>query len=205
MLSILQTSGFSPEGKRILDFGCGAGRMLRCFQDVAKTSEIRGVDLSAKHIQWCQQHMSPPFRFATITTFPYLPFEDRYFDLIYAGSVFTHIADLIDSWLLELKRTLRPGGRLYLTVHDEHTLKSLTHPKWADFFLNAQLNEYDRISHFRSLDYAMFSFSGRAPHRAQVFYDNEYLRGRLEQEFIVLSVTPEAYGFQTGLLLKKPD
>jgi len=43
---------------------------------------------------WCQQRMSPLFKFATTTSFPHLPFEDGYFDFVYAGSVFTHITDL---------------------------------------------------------------------------------------------------------------
>jgi SAM-dependent methyltransferase len=123
MKRILESSGFSiKEGNRVLDFGCAAGRMIRWLDDAAKQCEIWGIDVSAEHILWCQQHLTPPFIFSTITTAPHVPFEDGYFDLIYAGSVFTHIADLADAWFLELKRITRPGGRLYITVHDQHTI-----------------------------------------------------------------------------------
>jgi hypothetical protein len=69
--------------RRILDFGCGAGRMVRWLEPYASTSEIWGIDISSGHILWCQQYLSPPFHFATTTTIPHLPFEDRYFELIY--------------------------------------------------------------------------------------------------------------------------
>lgn len=54
---------------------------------------------------------TPSFRFVTTTTLPHLPFADGYFHMIHAGSVFTHIADLAEAWLLEIRRVLaRAGG-----------------------------------------------------------------------------------------------
>jgi SAM-dependent methyltransferase len=124
MIDILGKSDFFIGSvNRILDFGCGAGRMIRWLDDCVEHSEVWGVDIQAELIIWCQQHLSPPFKFATVTTAPHLPFEDRYFDLIYCGSIFSHIDDLADAWLLELKRILQPGGRLYITVHDKHSLQ----------------------------------------------------------------------------------
>jgi SAM-dependent methyltransferase len=63
--------------------------------------------------------------FATGTTAPHVPFEDRTFDLIYCGSVFTHISELAEAWLLELRRILRPGGYVYVTIHTRHTIDLL--------------------------------------------------------------------------------
>jgi SAM-dependent methyltransferase len=54
---------------------------------------------------------------------PNLPFEDRSFGLIFCGSVFTHIDDLVETWFLEMHRILRPGGRLYFSVNDEHAVR----------------------------------------------------------------------------------
>jgi hypothetical protein len=107
MKEILCLSDFRiQDGNRILDLGCAAGRMIRWLYENADRCEIWGMDISARHIVWCQDHLSPPFNFATITTAPHLPFEDGYFNLVYCGSVFTHISDLADAWLLELKRIL---------------------------------------------------------------------------------------------------
>ena len=53
--------------------------------------------------------------------FPFLPIEDRTFDLISAMSVFTHIDETETSWLLELWRILKPGGIAVVTIHNEDT------------------------------------------------------------------------------------
>lgn len=113
MRALLSQHGWTSGG-RVLDFGCGAGRMTRWLLADAKIAEIWGTDISAEHITWCKQHLSP-FHFVTTTTLPHLPFEDHTFGLIYAGSVFSHIDDLADAWLLELRRITQPGGFLYLT------------------------------------------------------------------------------------------
>ena len=206
MKSILAERGFllSPES-RVLDFGCGDGMMIRAFYDLAQSSEVWGVDINATQIVWCQQHISPPFKFATTTSFPHLPFGDSYFDLIYAGSVFTHIDDLSEAWLLELKRIVRPGGRLYLTVHDRHTIDIIYATKPSLYPL---LQRFEEESHFTATDFAMFSI-GRTPgagdrrEQAQVFYDIEYLRKHWGNYLTILSVTPEAYGYQTAVVLEK--
>lgn len=84
--------------------------MIRWLTKEAKAGEVWGVDIAGSHILWCQQNLPAPFKFATTTSFPHLPFEDNYFDLIYAGSVFTHIADLAESWLLELRQSSSLAG-----------------------------------------------------------------------------------------------
>ncbi len=126
ILRLVEQSGLGLSAcHRVLDFGCATGRLIRWFRAFAADHEAWGTDLNASHILWCQQHLSPPFRFVTTTSFPHLPFDDGYFDLVYAVSVFTHIADLADAWLMELRRILRKDGRLYLTIHDENTLEYL--------------------------------------------------------------------------------
>jgi ubiquinone/menaquinone biosynthesis C-methylase UbiE len=206
MKSILAERGFSlsPQS-RVLDLGCGDGMMIRAFYNLARSSEVWGVDIRATHVVWCQQHLSPPFKFVTTTSFPHLPFADSYFDLIYAGSVFTHIDDLSDAWLLELKRIVRPGGRLYLTVHDKHTIDIIYRTRRG---LLPVLQRFDEECHFSTIDFAMFSV-GRTPGagdrkgQAQVFYDIDYLRKHWGNYLKVLSVTPEAYGYQTAVVLEK--
>ncbi|MDQ3814249.1 MAG: DUF4440 domain-containing protein, partial [Armatimonadota bacterium] len=51
MLEIVYASDFAfKPGNRILDLGCGAGRMIRHLQDLSETCEIWGTDISAEHI-----------------------------------------------------------------------------------------------------------------------------------------------------------
>jgi SAM-dependent methyltransferase len=201
MLEIVQAPEFAfRPGDRILDFGCGAGRMIRHLEPLAATCEIWGTDISATHITWCKRNLSPPFRFATTTKVPHLPFEDRSFRFIYCGSVFTHIDDLADAWLLELRRILEPKGRLYVTIHDNHTLSLLENGSggeagWRDRVLNAKV--------YRESKGAFDMFTVGRDDQSQVFYDQAYFLRMAGNMFDVLSVTPEAYFYQTAVLLER--
>jgi ubiquinone/menaquinone biosynthesis C-methylase UbiE len=197
MRGVLAEAGYSFEaGHRVLELGCAAGRMIRWLGDVADKCEIWGTDISGEQIVWCKQELSPPFHFLITTTQPHLPFEDGYFNLIYAGSVFTHIDDLADAWLFELRRIMKPNGMLYVTIHDQHTIRMLSEHKYD---LSKTL--FCRKDFFANDDYAMFTI-GRFM-RSQVFYDTDYFARMLSPFFELVSVTPAAYGFQTGVLLRR--
>jgi SAM-dependent methyltransferase len=200
MLAILQEA--RPERlDRILDFGCGAGRMLR-FLPEPETRECWGVDIKAAHIQWCQQHLSPPFFFATTTTFPHLPFEDDTFDLVYCGSVFTHIAELADAWLLELRRITRPHGLIYVTIHDEHSIEILLE-RYPQRGISRLLEQVNRETGQADRPYFFFA-TGIEPW-TQIFYNSRPLVERWRRFADVVSVHPEAMDYQTALLLRKRD
>jgi ubiquinone/menaquinone biosynthesis C-methylase UbiE len=203
MARIVEESGVTLKNiNRVLELGCAAGRMLRHVLGFAPSAELWGVDISAKHIQWCVDNLTPAMptmQFATTTVIPHLPFEDRYFDLIYCGSVFTHIEDIERAWLLELGRVLCPKGRLYVTVHDEHTVRqfdtSYRNHLFADFIRAhpvycANKNNFNMI------------VIGRGP-ESQVFYNSRYLKAILPPCLRWVSHTPEAYGYQSAVLLEK--
>jgi SAM-dependent methyltransferase len=105
---------YSFEGKRVLDFGCGAGRVLHAFLPEAATGEFWGCDLHRPTIAWLDEHLSPPLRFYVNDEIP-TPHPEGYFDLVYAISVFTHITHEWSAWLLELHRILKPEGLLLAT------------------------------------------------------------------------------------------
>src|SRR5688572_9955574 len=172
MMRAVEDSGLALElGDRILDLGCGAGRMIRHLERLAGTCEIWGTDISAEHIFWCKRNLSPPFNFATTTKVPALPFEDRSFKLIYCGSFFTHIDDLADAWLLELHRILAPDGRLYVTIHDQHTMRLLDEPRYAWSWFAREFKAHPIFAEARK-GFGMFSL-GR-DHESQVFYERSF-------------------------------
>jgi SAM-dependent methyltransferase len=201
MLDILSRAGV-PVGAlgHILEFGCGDGRMVRWLEHLAGDREIWGTDIDAGRVFWCKQHLSPPFRFLTTTTVPHLPFEDRYFGFAYAGSVFTHIDDLADAWLAELRRVLRPGGRLFLTVHLKNDI-ALLDGKYRDSGLARLLRGYPEYERYAHSDFDMFTI-GRSS-ESYVFYDLDYLRKSFEALFRILSVTEEVRLYQNALLLER--
>jgi SAM-dependent methyltransferase len=108
---------FSFTGARILDFGCGSGRVLRHFRvQAGETDEFWACDLHAPTVAWMDEHLSPPFRVFRNPQEPPLDFPDGHFDLITCISVYTHLADDWSAWMVEHHRLLKPGGLLVATV-----------------------------------------------------------------------------------------
>lgn len=201
MVRILGEQGFSVgSAKRILEFGCGAGRMIRHLPELAPHAELWGVDLSAQHIRWSIDNLSPIIHFATTTTVPHLPFEDRTFDLIYCGSVFTHIEDIQETWLLELGRILRPAGKLYITIHDENTVRMLEDTKYRDFWLT-KLMDQNPVYSANKNDFNIMVV-GRGS-QSQVFYSSRYFQSIIPPIFRWVSLTRAAYGYQSAVILEK--
>jgi SAM-dependent methyltransferase len=193
----------AAELPRVLDFGCAEGRVLRYFPR-SEGLERWGVDVNADRITWAQQHLSPPLYFATTTTAPHLPFADEYFDFVYGLSVFTHISELADAWFLELLRIVRPGGHIWLTIHDEHTVKFLLDPE-REGSLHGEmvdlLHTLDQKTGILSRDWVYFSVL--ADPAAQVFHNSDHLVARWSPLADCLAVKPEATGYQTALVFQK--
>jgi SAM-dependent methyltransferase len=202
MRQIVEGSGFPlTRAGRVLEFGCSAGRMLRWLHDLTPPCEVWGADVTSRDVHWCKQHLSPPFHFVTTTTHPHLPFEDRYFGFVFAGSVFTHLDDLAEAWFQELRRVLRPGGRLYVTLHDRHTLALLE--RQPELLLARVLRARPEFAALDRARLGRFSVHGADWSQIYVFYDLDYLCSQLRPFFRTLSVTEEAYGYQTALLLER--
>ena len=206
MLDTLKNAGASPAAfTKVLDLGCAAGRMLRFYPNQSDSSELWGVDVNAESIAWCQQHLGPPFRFATTTTFPHLPFEDNYFDFIYAGSVFSHISDLADAWLLECRRVIRKGGYAYITILDRTSIDVLfsAHRESKWHHLADAIRRFDDETSVLSKDYVSFSYVQFPYPYPQVFYDTPLLVEKWSRFAKVLSVTSKGSDYQTAILLQK--
>jgi SAM-dependent methyltransferase len=217
-MSRLLTESGAPieEAGRILEFGCGGGRMLRWLTHLTPETQLWGTDIFSSRILWCQDHLSPPCYFATTTMAPHLPFEDRSFGLVYCGSVFTHLDDLAESWFLELHRILRPGGRLYFSINDRHAVTVFDGQADPDAYARyyertggkdnwdvfvAAISQSADYQRFRRGDAYMVTI-GRSM-SAHVMWDSEELSRRLEYGYSTCSVTPEAYGHQTVVLLER--
>src|SRR2546428_6044667 len=114
---------------RILDIGCGCGRVASALaRYMSSTGSYDGFDVANEAVEWCQRHISarfPNFRFRLIPVFSQryspqgslgaseiaFPYEDNGFDLVFAASVFTHIPpDGLANYIAETRRVLRPGG-----------------------------------------------------------------------------------------------
>jgi SAM-dependent methyltransferase len=120
---------------RVLDVGCGIGRMARVLVPALSPphGSYDGFDVNRRGIAWCRRHYTRtrvPFRFRHVDlhhpeynpggpgasdTFEF-PYAENSFDLAIATSVFTHLLDVsAERYLAEIARVLAPGGRLLAT------------------------------------------------------------------------------------------
>jgi SAM-dependent methyltransferase len=132
MIESMLPDDWSWSGQRVLDFGCGAGRVLRHFAPEATDGEFWGCDIDGPSIEWLRQNLCPPFQAERCSESPGLSQPDGYFDLIYAISVFTHLSDGWADWLLELHRLLSEGGLLLATFLGEGMVDKLFGEQWNE-------------------------------------------------------------------------
>ena len=125
-------AGYELEGRRLLDFGCGAGRTLSHFLDEADSAEIWGCDIDAESIDWLQRNLCPPLHALRNEAEPGLPFEDGHFDVVWALSVFTHLVDTWAAWMLELHRVLADDGILIATTIGPRHSEQIANEGWDE-------------------------------------------------------------------------
>ncbi len=104
----------AKRNEKVLDLGCGNGRFSQYLEHVDYT----GIDFSEKMIEEAKKRF-PDKRFLVGSALD-LPLKDESFDKIYGIAVFHHIPShkYRIKALLEMKRVLKPGGFLFLTVWD---------------------------------------------------------------------------------------
>lgn len=122
---ILASAGASlPAGARVLDFGCGCGRVARAWL-TAGDQRFTGTDSDPAAVRWCRRHL-PKAHFLTNGPWPPLALPAASCDLVYALSVFTHLPEAQQrKWFAELGRVLAPGGWLVVSLHGEAYLPEL--------------------------------------------------------------------------------
>lgn len=101
---------------RVLDYGCGWGRLVRFFARDVAPGALHGCDPVQQILDVCRDSGVPAELAKTEFLPERLPYDEP-FDLAYAFSVFTHISErAADTCLRALHGVLRPGGILVLTV-----------------------------------------------------------------------------------------
>jgi SAM-dependent methyltransferase len=101
---------------KVLDFGCGWGRLTRYLARDVAPGHLYGCDPLEGILETCLQTRVP----ATLARSDFLPDQlpfEECFDLVYAFSVFTHLSErAADRSLQALHHSITPGGLLILTV-----------------------------------------------------------------------------------------
>ena len=195
----------------ILDFGCASGRFLRhaAFQTAAPI-QVYGCDLAPANIDWMKKHLPSSINKTVNSNDPCLPFKDSSFDIVTAFSVFTHIDKSEESWLLELKRVIKPDGLLYVTIHNEASWNRIS-------YRPATIRQFEHQNSFEeNLEVTPEMMSGSMPHERMVFrkdhelvyncnvwHSNGYVAREWSKHFEILHIADNAHGnFQSPVIMR---
>lgn len=181
-------AGWSFEGRRVLDFGSGAGRTLRHFAAEAETAEFWGCDIDGPSIEWMRESLCPPFHAWQTLSVPPLALEHGSFDLVYAVSVFTHLTDNSTPWLLELHRMLKPDGLLIATFMGRWTSEWFAKEPWVE----------DRVG--RNVLYHHRDWDSGGP---AVLMSEWWLREHWGRAFEVVDIVPAFQNYSWAMLRKR--
>lgn len=130
---LVHVGGLHP-GDKVLEVGCGIGRVAIPLTQYLREGSYEGFDIVRHGIEWCRQNITteyPKFRFqwSDIYNKTYnpagkqqaaqyrFPYSDGCFDFVFLTSVFTHMlpADL-QHYLAEIRRVLKRGGTCFITA-----------------------------------------------------------------------------------------
>lgn len=100
----------------IMDFGCGHGRVLRWLRAAYPLAAVVGADIDADGVAFCARTFGAEPLASRVDFGAMQP--PRNFDLIFAGSVITHLSEDQGRLLLEkFISWLNPGGIAVLSSH----------------------------------------------------------------------------------------
>ncbi|SDI87713.1 class I SAM-dependent methyltransferase [Nonomuraea jiangxiensis] len=100
-------------GRRILDAGCGSGPLFSALRD--RGAIMTGIDASAGMLELARRRLGADADLRVADLAGPLPFPDGTFDDVTASLVLHYLEDWGPT-LAELRRVLRPGGRLLVSV-----------------------------------------------------------------------------------------
>jgi len=108
---------YLKNGSKVLDAGCGPGRDSKVFYDLG--FNIFGVDLSSNLLKIASQKC--PQGIFKKADFLSLPFNDKYFDGIWASASLLHLENIsdVEKALSEFNRVLKKDGILCVLVKQQ--------------------------------------------------------------------------------------
>lgn len=111
-------------GRRILDAGCGSGPLFHALRD--RGAIVTGVDASAGMLELARRRLGADADLRVADLASPLPFPDGAFDDVIASLVLHYLEDW-GATLAELRRVLRPGGRLLVSVEHPFAIALMRH------------------------------------------------------------------------------
>lgn len=122
--------------RRVLDAGCGSGPLSAALRE--RGAIVTGFDSSPAMIELAERRLGMHARLLVADLGEPLPFSDSAFDDV-VGSLVLHYLEDWTAPLTELRRVLRPGGRLLLSLHHPMVYPAVN--PGTDYFALAQWSD----------------------------------------------------------------
>jgi len=183
------------EFPRILDWGCGAGRVTRYLLTETQAT-VHGVDIDPENIAWCKSALTSG-NFDCISPVPPTRFPNEYFDLIIGCSVFTHLSEAMQmQWLAELQRIARPNALLFLSVQGPTKFVYSRLP--LELFRTIEDKGFVDLQHDPSLDTVIDD----SEYYRSAFHSRRYIVDTWGQFFQVISIVDAIAALQDFVVLR---
>lgn len=183
----------------LLDFGCGDGRYSSIISKHFNNINLFGVDIDSSLIEYCNKNIKGSFNVNKID--PPLDFNENFFDLIIAYSVFTHLKmPKIEYWFKEFNRVLKVGG------FAAFTFSSLDRLKFMKVFSSKEIQTSYGITNLDKFlkeynDYYYYEFNNKTPEYVNTIIEIDVLEKIAEKNNLKLIKNYEnvihAYPFGT--------
>jgi ubiquinone/menaquinone biosynthesis C-methylase UbiE len=133
--AIMELAG-DVTGRTILDAGCGSGPLAVSLRD--RGARVTGFDSSPAMVALARQRLGPESTVLVADLAGPLPFGAESFDDVVASLVLHYLEDWSGP-LAELRRVLRPGGRLIVAVNHP-VIRPVVYPD-EDYFATSPYTE----------------------------------------------------------------
>ena len=124
--------GKAPRDMRVLEIGCGAGRVTRALAGLF--GEVHAVDVSGEMVSLATQSLReyPGAHVYQNNGKDLTIVPQRDFDFAFSSIVFQHIPsrEIIENYVREVQRLLRPGALFKFQVQGDSTLETKPDDTW---------------------------------------------------------------------------
>jgi SAM-dependent methyltransferase len=152
--------GAITEGARILDLGCGHGRITELIVNQVPSLEIVGVDMTPQLLDnfIVKEGVNNCKIQLLCTDISKLPFGANEFDAVISSRVFHYLPNPILG-VREAYRVVKPGGKVVISMPNKlNIIKYLTYSE-APLYSPFQVREWFRYCSFDRIDYGSMCFS----------------------------------------------
>lgn len=203
LLSLL--GGFNSD-QRVLDFGCGIGRIaLKLWHD--QKLPTHGCDINPEAISYLGEQLKDGPELIVTEYTPPLPYPDNFFDAIFSISIWTHLPlSLQLPWLEEMHRIIKPGGCALISISSAESLpiRKKRLPMWEPYSEEDLEREGILFVEYRYLEKTPEAYPGVTESYGSALHDFNHVKETWGQVFSSVEIKPKAvHNSQDLVVLKK--